>query len=217
MIKRVVTICVALFLSKGALSKEIVVGVEFRPEKNWALMITPLVITDPISVKLALEYRVHRKLNFVFPMEAKWMDYRWAIKGVGNLFKVEQNIPEYWYRDNAAIKVGWNIDYSHLQFSQGFGVKYFPFGESMKSAFFIKTTALIGIERFNAYAAEGERDSMVLSHNLSIGYTWVPFDMFSFGFELGEEYVFHTNPIDKMPQPFLGFAPVLQAFLGFNI
>ncbi|OPZ22777.1 MAG: hypothetical protein BWZ03_00703 [bacterium ADurb.BinA186] len=145
------------------------------------------------------------------------MDYRWVIGGFGRLFNVQQDIPAFWYRDNAAIKIGWNFDYSHIQFSQGFGVKYFPFGESMTSAFFIKTTALIGIESFNAYSAEGERDSLALSHNLTVGYNWVFFDALNLGFEAGEEYVFHTNPIDKMPRPFAGFSPVIQAFLGFNI
>ncbi|MCA9507745.1 MAG: hypothetical protein KC505_04905 [Myxococcales bacterium] len=215
MIKKILALCLALFLSQGLFSKEIVVGVEFITPKEWAVMFTPLVLSDPISAKLAVEYRLHRKLNLVFPLEAKWMDYRWAIKGVGSLFS-DADVPEYWYRPDAVIKPGWNFDYSQIHFSGGAGVKYFPFGESMNDAFFIKTTALIGMERLDAFGAEGIRDGLIFTHTLTLGYTWVK-DFFAFGFEVGEEWTYHTNPIAKMPRLFAGFSPVLQATLGFTL
>lgn len=217
MIMRVLTLMVALLLSQSVLSREIVIGVDFRPQKTMSFLLTPLVLTDLIAAKAAFEYRLHRKFNLVIPVEAKWMDYRLAIKLGAKIFNVEENVPEYWYRPQAAFRPGWNIDYSHLQISSGAGIKYFPFGESMQDAFFIKTLALVGIERFNAFAAEGQKDSLALTHALTFGYNWVKGDVFTLGFEFGEEWVYHTHAIAKMPRPFLGFSPLLQFSLGFNI
>ncbi len=217
MIKRIVTLIAALLLSQSVLAKQIVTGVDFIPQRNFSLQLTPLVLTDLISAKIALEYRLHSKFNLVFPLEAKWMDYRWAIKLGGQLLNIPENIPEYWYRPKAAIRPAWNIDYAHTHVSSGAGLKYFPFGESMQDAFYIKTLAMLGVSRFNAFSAEGERDSLTFTHVLTFGYNWVKGNVFTFGYEFGEEWTFYANPMDKMPRPFAGFTPILQFSLGFNI
>lgn len=217
MTKYLVTTVLACFLSTQALSKEILIGVERTPLRSFAVVLTPLVVTDVLAIKTALEYRLHPKFNLVIPFEGKWMDYRWLLGAVGNLIKFPRELPQYWYRPNAVIKPGWNFDYSHIQFSSGVGLKYFPFSESMQDGFFIKALAMVGIERFEAFAAEGIRDSAVISQVLTFGYTWVKGDSFTMGFEFGEEWTYHTNPIEKMPRIFAGFSPLLQFSLGFNI
>ena len=204
-------------LAPSLSAKQIVVGVDFIPQRTVALVFTPLVLTDPISAKFALEYRMHPKFNLVFPVEAKWMDYRAAIKLASKILSLPSNAPEHWYRDGAMVKPGYNIDYSHMKLSGGLGIKYFPFSESMSNAFYIKTIAMAGVERFNAFGAEGQKDGAVFTHALTIGYNWVKGNVFTFGLEAGEEYSIHTNPIAKLPRPFLGFAPLLQFSLGFNI
>ncbi len=217
MTKYLVALVLAFLMSTEALSREIITGVEVIPKKSFAFVMTPLVLTDVLAVKLAVEYRLHRKLNLILPFEGKWMDYRWLIGWGGDLLQFPRELPQYWYRPNAAVKPGWNFDYSQINFSTGLGLKFFPFSESMQDGFFIKTLAMAGIERLNAFAAEGIKDGAVFTHVLSLGYTWVKGDIFTMGFEFGEEWTYHTNPIDKMPRLFAGFSPLLQFSLGFNL
>ncbi len=216
-IRHFLALTMSAFLSHSLSAKEILVGVDFIPIKKMAVLFTPLVLTDPISAKLAFEYKLHRKFNLVIPVETKWMNYRWAIKLGGKLARVSQNIPEDWYRDSAQLKPGWNIDYSHIKVSSGLGIKYFPFSESMTNAFFIKTIAMAGGEKFNAFAADGIKEGVVLSHAFTLGYNWVKGNVFTFGFEAGEEWSYHTNPIDNLPRPFYGFSPMVQFSLGFTL
>lgn len=203
---------VSFFAAQSLFAKEIVVGVDLIPQKTMALLFTPIVIPDIVSVKAAFEYRLHRKVNLVIPVEAKWMNYRSLIRSFSG-----DNYPQHWYEPTQQIKPGWNIDYSHKKISTGAGIKVFPFGESMDSAFFIKTIFLIGAERFEAFSAEGVRDGAVLTNALTIGYNWVTANVFSWGFEIGEEFDYHTNPISKLPRPWYGFTPLFQISLGFTI
>lgn len=208
---------VAVLLCQSLAAREILVGMEMRPVKKMAVIFTPIVIPDLISVKAAFEVRVHRKFNVIIPVEAKWMDYRRAIKLFGSMAG-KNDIPEKWYGDDEQVKPQWNIDMFQFKISSGLGVKWFPFSESMTNAFFVKTSMLAGYERLFAYSAEGRRDSAVFTHVATLGYNWVKRNRFTFGFEIGEEYTWHTNPIDKMPTIFIsGLMPIFQLSLGFTI
>jgi hypothetical protein len=193
-------------------AKEIISGVDFIPQKNFAVIFSPIVVPDIFSVKAAFEYRLHRKVNLIIPLEAKMVNYRKLIQ----LISGDKSLPERWYHKESPIKLGWNFDYSHRKIATGVGIKVFPFGESMHSAFFIKTIFLIGAERFNAFSAEGIRDGVIISHALTLGYNWVFANLFSLGLELGEEYDFHTNAIKKLPRLWYGFSPLLQISFGFT-
>lgn len=206
------------FLCTSLNSRDIVVGIEPKPIKKYAFLLTPVVLPDLLSAKAAFEYRIHKKFNLIIPLEAKWMDYRWAIKTGAKIFGAsDQNVPESWYQEGNTVRPGWNIDFMQFKISSGIGLKWFPFSESNTNAFFIKTLFLAGIEHFNAYAAEGKRDSAVLTPVMTIGYNWVKREKFVFGFEVGGEYVFHTNPIKNLPILVNGFVPVAQFSLGFTI
>jgi hypothetical protein len=204
-------------LSQSLLSKDIVVGVDFVPKREFAVLFTPVVVPDLLSAKAAFEYRLHDKVNLVIPVEAKWMDYRRTIKTVGGWFGAQNNIPESWYDDNSILRSGWNIDLMQLKISSGLGIKYFPFSQSMSNAFYLKTLAMAGYENIYAYDKEGNVDSLVLTGVLTAGYNWVKNNRFTFGFEAGAEYTYHTNPIEEMPILLEGFMPMLQFNLGFTI
>lgn len=206
-----------LFSSFQLCAREVVVGIEMKPQRKIAFMFTPVVLPDLISAKAAFEYRLHRKINLVIPIESKWMDYRWAIKMGGSLFGQRDDLPEYLYRPNAAVKPKWDIDYAHFKISSGAGIKYFPFSESMMDGFFLKTIFMAGVENFEAFHAEDKRISAVFTHAFTLGYTWVKGRNFALGFEVGEEWSMHTNPIDNLARPFAGFMPVLQFNLGFYL
>jgi hypothetical protein len=207
-----------LFLCQSLIAKDIVVGIEPLPVQKMAFLFTPVVIPDLISAKAAFEYRLYRKFNLVLPIEAKWMDYRAAIKLGSKLFKQRSDVPEYWYRPEQMVKIGYNIDIAHFKLSSGLGLKWFPFSEAMTNAFFVKTSFLVGYEKFNAFTVEGKQDSAVLTHVVTIGYNWVKRRSFTFGFEVGEEYVWHTNGIKGMPILIIdGLIPILQFSLGFTI
>lgn len=215
--KHVILALLGFLTAHSLKAKEIVVGVDFIPQKTMAVIFTPLVIPDLVSLKAAFEYRLHPKVNLVIPLEAKYMNYRQLIKWFAKGSASGEDWPKDWYADHHQVRPRWNFDYSHFKISTGFGAKFFPFGESMQSAFFIKTLFLIGGERFNAFSAEGLREGLVLSHVFTIGYNWVVNNAFTWGFELGEEFDYHTNPINKLPRFWRGFSPVLQLSLGFTI
>ena len=197
----------SLLLSKDIFALEI-------PEKTMAVLFTPIVVPDIISFKAAFEYRLHSKVNLVVPVEAKFINYRTIIKWATS--KSGKNFPEDLYKSSNIVKPGWNFDYSHKKIATGIGVKFIPFQESMNSAFFIKSIFLVGWERFNALSAEGIRDGVFLGTALTLGYNWVVSN-FICSLELGAEYDFHTNPIEKLPRLFKGFAPLFQFSLGFII
>lgn len=190
---------------------EIVVGVDEIPQRKVAVLFTPVVIPDLISAKMAVEYRLNPKFNLVFPLEAQWMDNRWAIR----IF--DKRFPENLYGANRKIKPGWNIDYSHWKVQAGMGLKGFPFSQSMTNAFFLKSTLLAGVERFNAFSADGIQEGALITLVLSLGYNWVKGNVFTFGVEGGLEHNYHTNPIANFPTPFAGFTPFLQFSVGFLI
>lgn len=211
-------VVVAILVSTAALSKEIIIGVEPIKQKKIAMLFTPIVLPDLLSAKAAFEYRLHKKFNLVVPVEAKWMDYRRAIKFAVSAFGGQDTtIPESLYAPDQSLKIGWNIDFFQFKLSSGLGVKYFPFSESMTNAFFLKTLFMAGYERFNAYSAEGRKESAVLTHVVTIGYNWVKLNRFTFGFEVGEEYTWHTNPIKNIPMLISGFMPLFHLSLGFTI
>ena len=184
----------------------------FEATPTMAILFTPIIIPDIISFKTAFEYALHRKINLVIPVEAKYVNYRSLIKYFTR--NNNKNFPEDLYKSSNFIKPGWNIDYSHTKIATGFGVKIFPFGETMRSAFFIKNIYLVGFERFNAFSAEGIRDGVFLGTALTLGYNWVVAN-FICGLELGAEYDYHSNAIEKLPRLFKGFAPLFQFSLGF--
>jgi hypothetical protein len=215
--KRLFLVLWVVCMSQSLLGKEIVVGIEPVPIKKTAFLFTPVVFPDLLSAKAAFEYRLHRKFNLVIPLEAKWMDYAWAIKTGAKIFNVSQDLPRVLYLPDRALRPGWNIDILQFKISTGVGAKWFPFSESMTNAFFIKTAVLAGFEHFNAYHAEGKQDSAVFTHVLTIGYNWVKRGRFTFGFEIGEEYVWHTNGIKHMPILVDGLVPLMQFSLGFTI
>lgn len=209
---------IVILLCPSLYAKDIVVGIEALPIKKLAFLITPVVIPDLISAKLALEYRLHHKFNLILPVESKWMDYRAAIKLGSKLFNGPSDMPEYLYKPERSVRIGYNIDIAHFKLSSGLGLKWFPFSEAMTNAFFIKAAFLAGYERFNAFSVEGKQDSTVLTQVASIGYNWVKRKNFTFGFEIGEEYVWHTNGIKNMPILIIdGLIPILQFSLGFII
>lgn len=210
-IKRYTIFFLAVLSLHPLFAEEIIIGVEPIPQRTMAFIFTPLVLTDPVSAKAAFEYRLNPKFNLVIPVEAQWMNYRWAIK----LFS--KKYPEELYKKDARIKPGWNINYSHFVVATGLGLKAFPFSESMTNAFFLKSTLLAGIERYNAFAAEGVKEGAVITFVLSMGYNWVKGNVFTFGGELGFEHTYHSNPIEKLPSLFNGFAPILQFSVGFLI
>lgn len=215
-IRRLFLLWLVIFSSQSLLSREIVVGIEAVPVKKMAILFTPIVLPDLISAKAAFEYRLHKKFNLVIPVEAKWMDYRWAIKWGSSLFGGPSDVPEKWYDKNLLLRVGWNIDMLQFKISSGLGAKWFPFSESMTNAFFVKTLLMAGYEHFNAYGAEGGQDSAVITHVLAMGYNWVKLNRFTFGFEVGEEYTWHTNPIKGIPVLISGLMPIFQFSLGFT-
>lgn len=223
--RRFFLVLMAFMLSHSLLSKEIVVGVERLPERKLAVILTPIVLPDLISAKAAFEYRLHRKFSLVIPVEAKWMDYRAAIKLGARVFNApRQDVPEAWYEEDARVRPMWNINFAQFKLSTGIGAKWFPFSESMTSGFFVKSTAMVGFERFNDYNADLIKDSAVITSVVTIGYNWVKRNGFTFGFEVGEEYTWHTNPIEGLPPlknglPMLisGFMPLFHLSLGFTI
>lgn len=199
-------------------SREIVVGVEPTSVKNMAVLFTPVVLPDLISAKASFEYRLHDKFNLVIPVEAKWMDYRRAIKMFAKLMQApRQDVPEYWYRRDALVKPGWNINIFQFKISSGIGAKWFPFSQSMTNAFFVKGMFMVGYERLHAYNAEGRKDGAIFTEVASIGYNWVKRNRFTFGLEAGQEYSLHTNAINGLPIFLDGFLPFLQFSLGFTI
>lgn len=207
----------AIFLSQSLFAKEIVVGIEAVPLRTMALLVTPVVLPDLFSAKAAFEYRLHNKFNLVIPVEAKWMDYRWAIKTGAKLFGGRSDLPEAIYRPSNMLAPVWNLDFMQFKLSTGLGAKWFPFSESMTNAFFVKSSVLIGYEHFNAYAVEGKQDSAVITHVVTIGYNWVKRNRFTFGFEIGEEYVWHINGIKNLPILVTGLVPLLHLSLGFTL
>lgn len=216
--RRLFVVVVAILTCQALASKEIVLGVDMVPQRKMALLFTPVVLPDLISAKAAFEYRLHRHLNLVIPLEAKWMDYRRTIKFAAKLFGAsETNVPEDWYRENNSLRVLWNIDLSQFKISSGAGVKWFPFSESMTNAFFVKTLLMVGIERLNAYGAEGKKDGAVFTHVLTVGYNWVKNNRFTFGIEGGEEYTLHTNATVGLPILLDGLMPLIHFNLGFTI
>jgi hypothetical protein len=214
----VMVLLLMLSCSQSLRAREIVVGIEPVAIKKMAFIFTPVVLPDLITAKMAFEYRVHNKFNVVLPLESKWMDYRRAIKWVANMVNArEKNVPEAWYKPDAQIKPGWNIDLFQFKISSGLGVKWFPFSEAMTNAFFVKAMFMAGYERFHAYGAEGRKDSAVFTQVASIGYNWVKKNRFTFGFEAGQEYSLHTNPVKGLPILLDGFLPFLQFSVGFTI
>lgn len=174
-----------------------------------AIILMPVVMPDIFSAKVAFEYRLSKTLNLVIPLEAKWMNYRWALQ----IFN--KNFPEVVYKRENQIKPIWNFDYSQILIQTGIGLKGFPLGESMSSAFFMKSGLLFGIERFNAFSGEGVNYSAIITLVWSAGYSWVMGKIFSLGLEAGMDYSFHLNPIKNYPSLFDGFAPFLQITTGF--
>lgn len=210
-IKQIVVFLMAALTLNSLFAEEIIVGVEEIPQRHIAVLFTPVVIPDLISAKMAVEYRLNPKFNLVFPLEAQWMDYRWVMR----LF--DDDFPESLYGAKKKIRPGWNIDFSHWKVQAGLGLKAFPFSQSMTNAFFVKSTLLAGVERFNAFSSEGVKDGALITFVLSLGYNWVKGNIFTFGVEGGLEHNYHTNPIDKFPNPFAGFTPFMQFSLGFLI
>lgn len=215
--RRLLFLLMAIVLSRSLVGKEIVIGVERLPERQLAVIFTPVVLPDLISAKAAFEYRLHPKFNLVIPVEAKWMDYRKAIKLGARIFDADGNYPQDWYDDDMRTRVRWNFDFSQFKISTGVGAKWFPFSESMTNAFFIKSTLMVGVERFNAFNAEGIQDSAVFTHVVTLGYNWVKRNGFTFGLEIGEEFTLHTNAIKGLPILIKGFMPLLQLSVGFTI
>lgn len=216
--KRIAVMLVLAQVSLSLFGREIVVDVEPVPIKKMAVLFTPIVLPDLISAKAAFEYRINNKFNLVLPLEAKWMDYRRAIRMVAKMLNTaDQNVPATWYKSEGALKPGWNIDIFQFKISSGIGAKWFPFSESMTNAFFVKGLFLAGFERLHAYGKEGQKDGAVFTEVLSIGYNWVKRNRFSIGFEAGQEYSLHTNAVKGMPILLDGFLPFLQFSLGFTI
>lgn len=209
-------LCGAIGINGNAI--QYVTGIENVVVPKFHFNFTPVVVPDLISAKLAIEYRLHRKFNLVVPIEAKWMDYHQAIKWGAKILKKPGDYPERWYKENRKLKPGFDIDIAHHKVSTGIGAKWFPFSESMKNAFFVKTTGMVGAERFFAYKTSKVQDSLVLTHSVTIGYTWVKRSGFTMGVEAGEEFVWHSHPIEKLPRLFMsGFLPVIQFSLGFTL
>jgi hypothetical protein len=216
---RQIVVAVLLLLSCPSLmSREIVEGMELVADKKMAFLFTPIVLPDLLSVKLAFERSFHPKFNWILPVEAKWMDYRRVIKFGAQLFNApDKNIPESWYGEKSQMKSGWNIDIYHFKISSGLGLKWFPFSQAMTNAFFVKAMMMAGYERLVAYGADGLKEGAIFTQVGSVGYTWVKRRWFTFGVEVGEEYSFHTNPIEHMPILLDGLLPFLQFSLGFTI
>lgn len=188
---------------------EIIIGVEEIPKRKVAVFFSPIVIPDLISAKMAVEYRLNPKFNLILPVTAKWMNYRWAIR----LF--DEEFPNSFYGKDLNIRPGYNLDYSQFLLQMGFGLKAFPFSTSMTNAFFIKSALLIGVERFNAFSAEGVKDSAVITMEWGLGCSWVKGNILTFGIESGLEHTSHITPIEKYPSLLNGFMPFLQFSLGF--
>ncbi len=204
-------VLLAFLLSSTLLAKDIVVGVDYVPKRQFALIFTPVVLPDLISAKAAFEVRLHDKINLIIPVESKWMDYR----GLVNAFAGDGALQSYY--QNPSMKLKWNFDIMQFKIASGLGVKYFPFSESMTNAFFIKTLGMVGFEYFNVYEAEKEINSAVLTGVLTTGYNWVKNNRFTFGLEAGVEYNWHTNAFKDIPALVSGFLPILQFSLGFTI
>lgn len=217
--KQMVFVLFVQLCSMTLSAREIVVGIEPVPRKNMALIFTPVVLPDLLTAKFAFEYRMHNKFNVVLPIEAKWMDYRRVIRMASKVFNApDQNAPASWYGDKSQLKPGWNIDLYQFKISSGVGVKYFPFSEAMTNAFFLKAMFMGGYELLHAYGkGEGRKDGAVFTEVFSLGYNWVKKNRFTFGFEAGQEYTWHTNPIKGMPILLDGFMPFVQLSLGFTI
>lgn len=210
-------VMIFLFLPSHIFGKAIIMGVNERPKRDMVINLTPVVLPDLLTFKAAFEYRIHRKFHLLFPVEMKWMDYRSVINWGARFFNVKNgsSMPGSWY-DNTYVK-SYNIDISHFKISTGLGIKFFPLSESMSNAFFAKTSFLAGIERFNAYSAEGIKNGAVFTHVLTLGYTWHNLNGVQLSIEAGEEYTWHTNPIEFIPVLLSGFMPVLQFSLGFSL
>lgn len=204
------SVVLAFLLSSSVLAKDIVVGVDYVPKRQFALIFTPVVLPDLISAKAAFEVRLHDKINLIIPVESKWMDYR----GLVNTFAGDGAIQNY-YKNPRKLK--WNFDVMQFKIASGLGIKYFPFSESMTNAFFIKTLGMVGFEYFNVYEAEKEINSAVLTGVLTTGYNWVKNNRFTFGLEAGVEYNWHTNAFKDIPALVSGFLPIVQFSLGFTI
>ena len=213
--RQILLFFIASLLSYSLSAREIVVGVETIPKRNAAFIFTPVVLPDLFSAKVAFEYRIFSKFNLVIPIEAKWMDYRWATR----LFDSTNEYPEMLRTNDNLLSLGWDIDFSQLKVSSGLGVKFFPFSESMVSSFYLKTLFMVGAERFFDYREKGGRkDSAVFTHVLTAGYSWVLGSGFIIGGEFGEEFIYHTNPIKNLPGLIIsGFNPIMQFNLGFTI
>lgn len=210
-------ILLCCFIGINTVATQFVVGIENVVVPRIHFNFTPVVLPDLISAKLAVEYRMHRKLNLVVPFEAKWMDYHDAIKLGARIFNKKGDYPESWYKENRRLKPGFDVDIAHHKVSTGIGVKWFPFSESMKNAFFIKTIGMIGFERFFSYKTETVQNSAVLTHAVTFGYSWFKRSGFTMSVEAGEEFVWHTHPLPKLPHLFLsGFLPMVQFSLGFT-
>lgn len=206
-----------LLFSWVSFSDEILLDIQARPIRKFAVVFSPIVVPDLISAKMAFEFKIHRKFNFIWPIEAKWMDYRWAIESVSSAIGKDKQEYRKLYDPNKSINLGWNIDFYQMKVSSGIGLKWIPFSEAMTSGFFLKTAFLLGIERFNAFAAEGIKDGAVFTHNLSLGYSFISMGGFLWGLELGGSYVWHTNPIRDLPPMIRGFVPFLHINMGFAI
>lgn len=215
--KRHFWLALAFFAGQSLIAKDIVVGIEHVPKRNYAVLFSPVVLPDLFSAKAAFEYRVHDKFNLVFPVEAKWMDYKKAIDLIGRWSDAPPNMLDMIQNENNKARLAWKFDFLQFKISAGVGAKYFPFSQAMTDAFFIKSLAMAGYEHFYSYGEKEKVDDAVFTGVLTLGYMWVYNSGFAFGFEGGGEYTWHTNPIKGLPMLINGFMPILQFSLGFTI
>lgn len=224
LIKKInIMLLLSVFFTSVLFADEVVIGIHPKPIPKKSLFITPIVIPDFISAKAAFEYKVHKKLNIVIPLEAKWANYGLLFSKIAELANSEEVRPENWYSGKYGFKPGWDINISQLKISTGVGVKYIPFSDGFDSeGFYLKTASILGFEHFYLYNHKKSHDNLVLTHNLSTGYSFFTDFGLIFGPELGLDYVWHIQGPKNLPRyvnPILfisGFVPFLQFNLGIS-
>lgn len=209
------------FFTATLFADEVVIGIHPRPIPKKSLFITPFVVPDLISAKASFEYKVHKKLNLIIPLEAKWANYGFLFSKIAQWTGSEEVRPENWYSGEYGFKPGWDINISQLKISTGLGLKYLPFSDGFDSeGFYLKTSTMLGFEHFYLYNLKKSHDNLVVTESLSLGYSFMTDFGLIFGPEMGCDYVWHIQGPKNLPRyinPVLfisGFVPFLQANIG---
>src|SRR5580658_6004075 len=98
-------------LGQSLVAKDIVVGVEFVPERQFALLFTPIILPDLFSAKAAFEFRLHDKINLIVPLETKYMDYGSAIRTVGKWAEAKGDFLAELNNPKNLWGLAWNFDF----------------------------------------------------------------------------------------------------------